>query len=89
MWAGKGPRIVRQKVQFSENFRRPPIVSVGLTMWDISAAANSRADLKAEKITETGFVAVFRTWEDTQVARVRVGWQAIGELAHGDEWELY
>ena len=36
-----------------------------------------------------GFDIVFRTWNDTQVARIRVAWTAIGELPNEDDWALY
>jgi hypothetical protein len=44
--------------------------------------------VQCEDITESGFAIVFRTWGDTKVARVRVAWQAIGELPHVDDWDL-
>jgi hypothetical protein len=51
--------------------------------------ANVRADISADNVTETGFDLVFRTWSDTRVARVRMSWMAIGEVASDDDWELY
>jgi len=89
MWTGDGPRVTRAHVQFSEAFRAFPSVRVSISMWDMSNAANARADVQAEDVTLEGFAIVFRTWGDTKVARVRVSWQAIGEVPHGDEWELY
>ena len=89
MWTGDGPRVTRAHVQFSEAFRAFPSVCVSISMWDMSNAANARADVQAEDVTHEGFAIVFRTWGDTKVARVRVSWQAIGEVPHGDEWELY
>ena len=58
-------------------------------MWDMSSETNPRGDIQAEDITTEGFAIVFRTWGDTKVARLRVAWQAIGELRQADEWELY
>ena len=89
MWAGEGPRQLRTHVAFAEPFRAPPAVHVSLSMWDISSEANNRADVKAEDVEAAGFAIVFRTWGDTRVARVRVGWMAIGELRHPDDWDLY
>lgn len=89
MWTGTGPREHRARVDFVESYRLPPAVHVSLSMWDIGSAQNSRMDVKAEKIDEVGFDLVFRTWDDTRVARVRVGWTSIGELRHADEWDLY
>lgn len=88
MWTGTGPRQTRGFVTFSEAFAAPPAVRVALTMWDMSSQANARADISSEDVTLTGFAIVFRTWGDTRVARVRVGWQAIGPLADTEQWDL-
>ena len=88
MWTGQGPRERRRDVQFSEPYRTAPAVHVAISMWDTDHDSNQRAEISAANISETGFTAVFRTWGDSRVARVRVGWLAIGEL-HGDEdWEI-
>ncbi|MEL7298759.1 MAG: H-type lectin domain-containing protein [Pseudomonadota bacterium] len=89
MWSGKGPRVVKTPVTFAEPFRAPPSVQVALSMWDMDNAANSRADMRAEAVTVSGFELIFRTWGDTRVARVRANWTAIGELRQADEWDLY
>ncbi len=89
MWTGEGPRMHREAVEFSEAFRTVPVVQVTLSMWDMDQKSNQRADITAEKVTETGFEIVFRTWGDTKVARVRADWIAIGDLRHEDEWDLY
>ena len=88
MWAGKGKRIRRVDVEFSELFLKPPVVHLGFAMWDISNAANTRVDLAAENITEAGFTAVFQTWGDTKVARMRANWMAIGEVESDDIWDV-
>ena len=89
MWTGTGPRAVRKAIKFSESFREIPTVKVSLSMWDMDAGSNPRADLRAEEINREGFVVVFRTWGDTRIARVRADWIAIGELRHADDWDLY
>lgn len=89
MWSGDGPRQLRSHVIFAEPFRDPPVVQVGMSMWDMSNEANARADLLAEDVTREGFHIVFRTWGDTRIARVRVNWMAIGELRQADDWDLY
>ncbi|MEL6914013.1 MAG: H-type lectin domain-containing protein [Pseudomonadota bacterium] len=89
MWSGTGPRVARLAVSFSDAFRAPPVVHVGLSMWDMDGMTNPRADLRAEAVTQHGFELVFRTWGDTRVARIRATWMAFGELAHDDDWELY
>ena len=89
MWTGDGPRERRKSLTFAQPFKDPPAVHVALSMWDMDSATNARADVAAEKITETGFDVVFRTWGDTRVARARIRWLAIGALPHDDDWQLY
>jgi hypothetical protein len=89
MWTGTGPRATAVKVQFSKPFRAPPVVTVGMSMWDMDQKTNARADISAGEITREGFEIVFKTWGDTRVARVRADWLAIGELPHEDDWEVY
>ncbi len=89
MWTGHGARERRLPVTFSEPFRAVPAVQVALSLWDMDQGANVRADIAADKVTERGFELVFRTWSDTRVARVRMNWIAIGEVASDDDWELY
>lgn len=88
MWAGKGPRLVRRKVAFSDAYAATPNVTLQLSMVDMSNDAFIRADLQTENITTTDFEIVFRTWEDSRVARIRVAWQSIGAVASEDSWEL-
>ncbi len=88
MWAGKGERHRKVDVEFSEPFLSPPAVNIGFTLWDISNSANIRADLAAEGVTETGFTIVFTTWGDTQVARMRASWMAIGEVENDEIWDV-
>ena len=89
MWAGEGARLARSAVQFSQFFIEPPTVQVSLSMWDMEAGANPRADIAAEDITTSGFHVAFRTWGDTRVARVRVSWIALGALADEDAWDVH
>jgi len=88
MWTGEGPRQIRAYVQFASPFQSPPSVNLGLTMWDVSNAANARADVQAEEITALGFAILFKTWGDTRIARVRVGWQAIGPVSDDEDWDV-
>lgn len=88
MWAGSGPRESRQNVVFSEPYKEMPAVTVTISMWDMDQKTNMRADISAEKVTRKGFQAVFRTWGDTRVARIRVDWMAIGPVADEDLWDL-
>jgi hypothetical protein len=88
MWTGKGDRESRHVITFKEPFVEPPAVMVGIAMWDIDHQRNARADIAAEKITAKGFHLVFRTWDDTRVARVRAEWTAIGAVKDDDDWDV-
>lgn len=88
MWTGSGPREVRQAQSFKEAFLAPPVVTVGISMWDMDHKTNSRVDILAENVTATGFEIVFRTWGDTRVARVRADWMALGAVKDDDNWDV-
>ncbi len=88
MWTGEGPRERSAEIRFSEAFRSVPVVQIGVALWDVDTSSALRAEVKAEDITEDGFKAIFRTWSDTKIARIRVVWTAIGEIAHEDDWDL-
>ncbi|WP_299352348.1 H-type lectin domain-containing protein [uncultured Shimia sp.] len=86
MWTGTGPRERRKRIRFSQEYRKPPTVQVSLSLSDMDSGPHHRAEVVAEKIGRKTFELVFRTWGDTRVARVRVAWLAIGELADEDDW---
>lgn len=88
MWTGTGPRERRRPVWFSQKFRGVPAVQVTVSLWDVDTDSAVRAELTAENVTDARFEVVFRTWLDTRVARVRVAWTAIGELADDDDWDI-
>lgn len=88
MWTGAGPREVRQQETFHEAFVEPPVVKVGISMWDIDHKTNSRVDISAENVTTKGFEIVFRTWADTRIARIRAEWMAIGLARDDDDWDV-
>lgn len=88
MWTGKGPRRVRHQISFSESYKAVPNVTLQMSMVDMSNDAYIRADVQAENITATGFEIVFRTWDDSRIARIRVAWQSIGAVESDDNWDL-
>lgn len=88
MWTGEGSRTRTQWIAFNQPFISPPVVHVSLTLWDMDSAHNVRADLAAENVSVLGFDAVFRTWLDTKVARVRVSWIAVGAVADDEAWDV-
>ena len=88
MWTGDGPRERRKSIRFTDKFRLPPTVHVGLSLWDMDCEHNFRSEVMAEDVFNLGFHLVFRTWGDSRVARVRMSWIAIGELAFADDWRV-
>jgi hypothetical protein len=88
MWTGAGPREVRHGQSFTEPFAEPPVVTIGISMWDIDHNTNSRVDISAENVTAQGFEIVFRTWADTRIARIRADWMAIGPARDEDDWDV-
>lgn len=86
MWTGHGPRKSTYRIAFDEEFEEPPTVHISMNMWDTDVASNQRLDVQASDITTSGFEIEFRTWGDTRIARVRVGWLAIGPVAYVDDW---
>ncbi|MEK0164248.1 H-type lectin domain-containing protein [Phaeobacter sp. JH20_36] len=88
MWTGTGPRERRREVRFSEPFAELPAVHLSSSLVDIDSGAAIRAELVAEKITHQGFDVVFRTWNDSRVARIRASWLAIGTLPFADDWDV-
>jgi len=89
MWSGGGARERKKVVVFSEPFAAAPLVQVSMTLLDLDKETNFRADALAQSVDETGFELVFRTWNDTRVARVRLSWIAMGALVDDEIWELY
>lgn len=89
LWTGSGAREVRRHVAYSRPYKRAPRVLAFVQMFDLSNSANARIDVQVDEVTRDGFVLVFRTWLDTRVARVRIGWMSFGELSHDDDWDLY
>lgn len=88
MWTGQGNRESRFIVTFKEAFAEQPVVMVGMSLWDMDNATNSRVDIAAEHVTKKGFHIVFKTWGDTRVARVRADWTAFGPLKDEDDWDV-
>jgi H-type lectin domain len=89
MWSGNGPRERRVSVEFSEEYLSEPSVHISMSLLDIATGPSVRTYIAAENVTRKGFDVVFRTWEDSRIARIRVSWMAIGPLEHDDDWELY
>jgi hypothetical protein len=88
MWTGAGAREVRRRVVFDAPFTAPPVVHLGVTMWDVSNSASLRLDLSAEAIDAAGFELRVGTWADSRIARLRVAWIAFGPCRDEEMWEV-
>lgn len=88
MWVGQGPREERRRVEYGLTFLVPPMVHVGLSMWDVSNEANMRMQVAAEEVGNSGFVVSLRTWGDTRIARMGVSWLAVGMVTDPDLWDV-
>lgn len=88
MWTGAGDRERRRWVAFDTRFKTRPIVHVGLSLIDVDSSVNFRCDAHADRVQDTGFDLVFRTWGDSRVARIRMSWIAMGALPHADDWDV-
>ncbi len=88
MWTGSGDRERRRTIVFAQPFAEVPTVHVSLSLWDMDSSANSRAEVRADKIGTDRFDVVFSTWGDSRVARVHVSWLAIGAIKTDDDWDV-
>ena len=88
MWVGEGDREARILVSFANSFSTEPVVTVAVSLFDASNAANIRFEIQAENVTPKGFDIVFRTWSDSKFARARATWQAIGALSTEEVWDI-
>lgn len=75
---GKGRRVFRIYITFSENFSEPPKVVVGISYFDIIKEANSRLKVKVAEIDNKGFYLQIQTYWDSQIWAAGVNWVAYG-----------
>lgn len=89
MWDGVGERQVRHPIQFDGTFASVPVVQLAPTLIDAHSDTYLRLNMRAEEVTETGFMLTVDIWDDTRIARLGVNWQALGPLDDPDEiWDV-
>lgn len=76
--AESGARIQVYQVAFANSFSSIPVLSLGLTGFDLDPHTGSRISLAAENICPHGFDVRITTWRDTRVYSVEFSWLAIG-----------
>ena len=74
MWTGTGPRERRRIVRFSEPYRRPPSVSVSVSLWDVDTKGAIRVDVSAQAVTKDSFAAVVKTSQERARRAPRHRW---------------
>jgi hypothetical protein len=65
-------------ILFATPFSSVPVVTLGLTGFDLDQHQSSRIDLLPVAITQQGFKIQIATWRDTQVYSVAFSWLAVG-----------
>ena len=71
-------RVFTLPVNFDAPFENPPVVSLGLTGFDMDQGTSGRVSLKAVDISAFGFTVQITTWRDTRVFAVEFAWLAVG-----------
>lgn len=76
--ADDGRRRVAGRVDFERPFDGAPVVHLGVTGFDIDNRANARLEVAVTSIDAKGFELELRTWYDSRLWSVDLGWIAIG-----------
>ena len=76
-WDGEA-RIFIFEVFFASPFNYTPVVTVGLTGFDLDQRDGGRVSVKARNVNPGGFTAEITTWHGTRVHAVEFDWLAIG-----------
>ncbi|MDB6120325.1 MAG: hypothetical protein JWO08_4106 [Verrucomicrobiaceae bacterium] len=72
------PRVFTLEVAFASAFFSTPVVTLGLTGFDMDPYTASRISLKVVDPSRTGFKVEIATWRDSRVYSVEFNWFAIG-----------
>ncbi|CAH1251658.1 Hypp9115 [Branchiostoma lanceolatum] len=75
---GEGGRNSIVSDTFRRAFRKPPVVTLGLTKVDVDRWQNTRVYSAVESVSTTGITVRIGTWHDTRVHDVVVTWMACG-----------
>lgn len=74
-------RTVRSRVSFEQAFASAPVVQLGITGFDIDNGANARLSVVIVGIDPRGFDVELRSWCNSRLWSVDLGWIAIGHCA--------
>lgn len=71
-------RLFTHHVWFEDSFAVPPVISLGLTGFDIDERDSGRISIKARKVTCEGFLVDITSWRGSRVYAVEFSWLAVG-----------
>ena len=74
---GNNGRYVFHKVSFNTPYEKPPMVSLGIDLFDESSDAYLRIHTDIENLTKDGFTVRCGTWADTYIFKIRVRWVSV------------
>ncbi len=72
-------RVFNLPVKFESKFTKPPKIFIEISGLDVNAIKNTRVQVTAKNITESGFDLEYKTWYDTILYSVWTNWMAFGE----------
>lgn len=72
-------RVFTRTVAFESKFATPPKVVIGLSGLDVDGTKNTRVQVTAKNITDSGFEVEYKTWFDTVLYTVWANWVAYGD----------
>ena len=71
-------RVFTVDVDFATPFSGIPVVTLGLTGFDMDQYTAARISLKVVELSHTGFKVEITTWRDSRIYAVEFNWFAIG-----------
>ena len=71
-------RSFTRQIAFEGSFAAPPVISIGLTGFDIDQRDSGRISVKARDITSDGFEVEIISWRGSRVYAVEFSWLAVG-----------
>ena len=71
-------RLFSHVVEFAAAFSVPPVVSLGITGFDLDQRDSGRLSVKARDVTCEGFTVDIAAWRGSRVYAVEFSWLAVG-----------
>lgn len=71
-------RVFSYDVAFADAFSMPPVVSWGITGFDLDQRDSGRLSVKVRDVTREGFTMDITAWRGSRVYAVELSWLAVG-----------